>query len=78
MRRIAMLAALGALLISNAGCFLNLYSSDPTHRTHQLLVVSENYRMIAEEWERIWFVDQPDHCTPYRTHGGLMPGSHIP
>ena len=78
MRRFALLAAVGAVLMVNAGCMLNIFSSDPERRTHQLLVVSENLRMITDEWERIWFIDQPDHNTPYRIHGGIMPGSHIP
>ena len=28
--------------------------------------------MMTDEWERIWFLDQPDHMTPYRTHGGII------
>jgi hypothetical protein len=29
-------------------------------------------RLALDEWERFWFLDQPDHSTPYRTHGGIM------
>lgn len=29
-------------------------------------------RQLLEEWERIWFLDQPDHATPVRTHGGII------
>lgn len=32
----------------------------------------ENERLILDEWERMWLLDQPDHCTPYRTHGGII------
>ncbi len=59
------------LLVSGAtGCVLPIYSADPIRRTNQLLYTSENLRLIADEWERIWFLDQPAHTTPYRTHGG--------
>jgi len=26
----------------------------------------------VQEWERFWFLDAPDHMTPYRTHGGVI------
>jgi len=78
MRRLVLLAAAAVTVCGTSGCLLNIYSSDPARRTHQLMVVSENLRMITDEWERIWFVDQPDHNTPYRIHGGIMPGSHLP
>jgi hypothetical protein len=29
-------------------------------------------RNFLQEWERIWFLDQPDHMTPYRVHGGVI------
>jgi hypothetical protein len=38
----------------------------------QLIYTSENYRHIPEIWSRIWFLDQPDFETPYRTHGGVI------
>src|SRR5262249_51666347 len=34
---------------------------------------SEDLRQIENEWERIWFVDQPSHLTPERVHGGIDP-----
>jgi hypothetical protein len=37
-----------------------------------LIFTSENLRMMIEEWERFWFLDQPDHMTPFRTHGGVI------
>ncbi len=59
-------------LVSASGCFVPIYSGDPVRRARQLLYTSENLRMIHDEWERIWFLDQPDHMTPYRTHGGII------
>jgi hypothetical protein len=49
-----------------------IYSSDPATRTQQLIFTSENLRAVLEEWQRIWFLDQPSHMTPYRTHGGVI------
>ncbi len=67
------LAVVGGLLMSTAvGCIIPAYSGDPVRRTQQLIFTSENLRLILDEWERIWFLDQPDHMTPYRTHGGLI------
>ncbi len=72
MRRLLQACALAMLLAGNSGCFINIYSSDPNRRIQELLNNSEDLRMIEEEWERIWFTDQPSHLTPYRTHGGMM------
>ena len=36
------------------------------------MYTSENLRLAMDEWERSWFFDQPDHMTPYRTHGGIL------
>ena len=67
------LALVGALMVAAAvGCIIPGYSADPTRRTAELLYTSENLRMVLDEWERIWFLDQPDHETPYRTHGGII------
>ena len=51
----------------------NEYSSDPNRRMRELLDQSEDLREIEDEWERFWFLDQPSHMTPYRTHGGMGP-----
>ncbi len=72
MRRLAMLATIGLGLVSAPGCMLNIWHPDPVERTNQMLVVSEDMRMIYDEWKRIWFTDQPQHTTPYRTHGGML------
>lgn len=60
------------LVAPTTGCFIPAYSGDPTRRTAELLYTSENLRLILDEWERLWFLDQPDHMTPYRTHGGII------
>ena len=41
-------------------------------RAQQLIFTSEDLRTITDEWERIWFLDQPSHMTPWRTHGGIL------
>jgi hypothetical protein len=54
------------------GCILPIYSADPQRRTRQLLNTSEDLRLFLDDWERIWFLDQPSHLTPFRNHGGLL------
>jgi hypothetical protein len=71
----ALLLVVGALAVSE-GCApvpLPRYASNPTRRVEQLLVDSENMRQIEYDWEYFWFLDQPSHMTPWRTHGGLGP-----
>ena len=72
MRRLLLALACGLLVSTTAGCIIPAYSADPVRRTQQLLFTSENFRLILDEWERIWMLDAPDHMTPYRTHGGLI------
>jgi hypothetical protein len=72
MRRLLLVAAV--LAIGNAGCLINIYSSNPNRRMGELLNNSEDLRVIQEEWERIWFCDQPSHLTVDRVHGGITPG----
>jgi hypothetical protein len=72
MRRLICAALLATALASSTGCFLPIYSGDPARRTEQLIFTSENLRELIEQWERIWFVDQPDHMTPRRVHGGVI------
>jgi hypothetical protein len=72
MRRVLLLAAGAALVCSTTGCFINEYSSDPNRRINELMVQSEDLRQIQNEWERIWFVDQPSHLTPERVDGGIQ------
>lgn len=72
MRRLAYVALLTLALSSSAGCVIPIFSGDPNTRTRQLIFTSENFRAILQQWERIWFLDQPDHMTPQRTHGGVI------
>ncbi len=62
----------GLLLSATTGCLIPLYASDPNRRTQEMIFTSEGLRMINDEWERVWMLDQPDHMTPYRTHGGII------
>jgi hypothetical protein len=72
MRSLLLTITAGLLLSSTVGCLIPAYSGDPGRRVQQLIFTSENLRLLQDEWERAWFLDQPDHCTPYRTHGGLI------
>lgn len=67
------LLTLAVVGLSNAGCILNMYDSDPVNRMQQLLNQSEDLRQIRGEWDRWWMVDQPSHMTPVRVHGGVGP-----
>ena len=72
MRRCFSLLVLLGLTSTLTGCFLPIYSGDPVRRTQQLLNTSENLRLILDDWERFWLLDQPSHLTPHRTHGGII------
>ncbi len=72
MRRLICIALLGMAVGSSTGCLLPIYSGDPVRRSRQLINTSENMSTILDEWERIWFLDQPSHLTPFRTHGGIL------
>ncbi|MEX0712757.1 MAG: hypothetical protein WD403_12705 [Pirellulales bacterium] len=72
MRKVLMAAVVGLSVAPSAGCFIPAYSADPVRRTQQLIWSSEDLRHLLDDWERIWFLDQPSHATPYRTHGGII------
>jgi len=72
MRQLLMAAILFLSLTAGSGCVLPIYSGDRPTRTQELIFTSENLRLLLEEWQRIWFLDQPSHLAPYRTHGGLI------
>ena len=59
-------------LAPSTGCLLPIYSADPARRAQQLIFTSENLRQMLDEWERIWFLDQPSHLTPHAVHGGII------
>ena len=66
------LVVMGLLVATNTGCLIPMYSGDPIRRAQELIYTSEDLRATTDEWERIWFLDQPSHMTPYRTHGGVL------
>lgn len=72
MRSWIYLVAAALLVSAGAGCILPAYSADPVRRTQQMIFTSENLRLFLDDWERLWFLDQPAHTTPYRTHGGII------
>jgi len=59
-------------LMPMVGCIIPAYSAIPQRRAEQLIYTSENLRALVQEWERFWFLDQPDHMTPFRVHGGVI------
>ncbi len=72
MRKALCLLVGAVMLATTAGCLIPMYSADPIRRAQQLIYTSEDLRSITDEWERIWFLDQPSHMAPYRTHGGIL------
>ena len=70
--RLVFTVLLGLFVLTSTGCVHAIFSSDPLRRNQQLLYQSENMRLIQDEWERFWMLDQPSHMTPYRTHGGVI------
>jgi len=72
MRKAILGAALAVIFVVSVGCVTPIYSSSPDRRARQLIYTSENLRHIPNTWERFWFLDMPDHTTPYRTHGGVL------
>ena len=64
MRSLLLALACGLLVCTTAGCIIPAYSADPVRRTQELMFTSENLRLFLDEWERIWFLDQPDHRRP--------------
>ena len=71
MRKFVLTVLTAVMLLSTSGCLVPIYSPNKTRRMKQLLNTSENLRLISDEWERFWLLDQPQHTTPYRTHGGM-------
>ena len=72
MRKLLFASMMLVTLAVQSGCVVPIWSASPDDRVRQLIYSSENYRHIPKIWERIWFLDQPDFETPYRTHGGII------
>jgi hypothetical protein len=73
MRRWLFLLLFASFGLGNTGCLLNRYSPDPEVRIRQLLVDSENLRVIQEEVDRFWMTDHPSTLTPFRVSGVVGP-----
>ena len=72
MHKLILSGILAWTMAANVGCILPIYSANPDIRARQLIYTSENLRHVPEIWERTWFLDMPDFCTPFRTHGGVI------
>ena len=72
MRRLIFATLLSVLLSTNVGCLIPIYSGDPARRTRQQIFTSEDLRQVLNIWERIWFLEMPDHMSPERVHGGII------
>jgi hypothetical protein len=70
MRRVLITGLLAVVTTtSSAGCFLNMYSADPIRRYRQLFYQSENLRLLEDDMERFWMIDQPSQLSLKRYHG---------
>ena len=72
MRKVILAFVAAAWLAAGTGCLIPMYSADPARRAQELIFTSEDLRAFLDEWERIWFLDQPSHLKPLRTHGGII------
>jgi hypothetical protein len=71
-RQLCLIVLFSCALVPMVGCIIPAYSALPQRRAEQLIYTSENLRSLVQEWERFWFMDQPDHMTPWRVHGGVI------
>ena len=70
MRRVLVTTLLAVTAaMSTGGCFVNMYSADPIRRYRQLFFQSEDLRLIEDDLERFWMIDQPSHLTLKRVDG---------
>ena len=72
MRKAIWMLCAAAMLATSTGCLIPIYSGDPVRRAQEFIYTSEDLRAITDEWERIWFLYQPSHIKPYRTHGCIL------
>ena len=70
MRRVLITGLLAVITTtSSTGCFLNMYSADPIRRYRQLFFQSEDLRLLEDELERFWMIDQPSQMSLKRYNG---------
>ncbi len=76
MKRLVLVAAAYAALISTAGWFRGVQAevADDNIRMEQMLFQSEDLRNIREEWRLFWNSDTPTQVEPERVHGRIEPG----
>ena len=72
MRRWIVATLLVLSLSTSVGCMIPAFSANRARRTQQLIFTSEDFRNVLKTWERFWFLDQPDHMSPQRVHGGVI------
>ncbi|MDR1485986.1 MAG: hypothetical protein LBT09_14355 [Planctomycetaceae bacterium] len=72
LQKMLLVLVLSFLLLGSSGCLLPIYSGDPETRIEELVNASEGLRLVPDEWRRFWFLDQPNHMTIYRVHGGII------
>jgi hypothetical protein len=72
LQKMLLVVLLSFVLLNSGGCLIPMFSGDPEIRIQQLVNVSEGLRLIPDEWQRFWFLDQPNHMTIYRVHGGII------
>lgn len=73
MRRACLLGLMAMVSVSSTGCFLNAYSSDPIRRYRQLFYQSQDLRLIEDDMERFWMLDQPSQLSLHRYNGFAHP-----
>ena len=70
MRRVIFTGLLAIIMTTSfAGCFVNEYSADPIRRYRQLFYQSEDLRLLEDDFERFWMLDQPSTLSPKFYHG---------
>ena len=72
MKTLLLAIIIGVATFAGTGCIIPAYSGDRIQRTKELLFTSEDLRAVKNTWARVWFLDQPSHLKPYRTHGGII------
>lgn len=78
MRRLVLMGLLSVAAVTGAsGCFINMYSPDPIRRYRQLFFQSEDLRLLEDDLERFWMIDQPSALSPKRYHGLSYSGARL-
>jgi len=73
MRRWICLLFLALFSISQAGCFIAPWDPNPTVRTIQLMIMSEQLRQSLASMRGFMFMDDPSILSPQRLNGVVGP-----